>query len=80
MCGASTAAGRSLGGISGSKPPQELRAAADKQVENHPEISTLVVTVVIVWLTAGALFWVALTGLQLRFELASRKNALVPVN
>ncbi len=40
----------------------------------------LVLAVVIVWLTSGALFWVALTGLQLRFELASRKNALVPVN
>ncbi len=40
----------------------------------------LVLAVVIVWLTSGALFWVALAGLQLRFELASRKNALVPAN
>lgn len=40
----------------------------------------LVVTVVIIWLASGALFWMALSGLQLRFELASRKHALVPVN
>ncbi len=40
----------------------------------------LVVLIVGMWLLSGALFWVALTGLQLRFELASRKNALVPVH
>jgi hypothetical protein len=40
----------------------------------------LVLAVVLVWLTAGAMFCVALTGLQLRFELASRKTALAAAN
>ncbi len=40
----------------------------------------LVSAIVVVWLTAGALFWAAFTGLQLRFELARRKNAPVPAN
>ena len=40
----------------------------------------LVLVIVIVWLTAGALFWAALTGLELRFAIARRKHAPVPVD
>ena len=35
----------------------------------------LVLAIVIVWVAAAALFWVAFTGLQLRFAIARRKHA-----
>ena len=40
----------------------------------------LVLATVIVWVAAGALFWAALTGLELRFAIASRKHAQVSVD
>ena len=35
----------------------------------------LVMTIVVVWVVAAALFWVAFTGLELRFAIARRKHA-----